>query len=92
MLTESDRKIILIQDSLDIKQYAWDIDCPQDIEQEIGIIRSIMVRLTKDKEFRIDGKLYTRSVDRFNQMFKLLLMRRDALAKERNSTLKVNGP
>jgi hypothetical protein len=80
MLTESDMMIIRIQDTLDIHMYAGGIGSLEEVDDELAVIRSIMVRLTKDSVFRNQNRdLYARAEDRFNKMFKVLLMRRENL-------------
>jgi hypothetical protein len=79
MLSEGDMTIIRIQDTLDINGYTGGEE-PQSIFDEIEMIKRIMVKLTADTKFRDENRdLYTRSVERFNKMFKVLLVRRDRL-------------
>ena len=83
MLTENDMMLIRIQDSLDINGYAGGIGYThEEINEELTVIRGMMVRLTEDKVFRTQNKeLHARAEDRFNKMFRVLLVRREKLMR-----------
>lgn len=91
MLSEGDKTIIRLQDTLDINGFFGGEE-PMTILDEIDMMQRIMVKLTADTKFRDENRdLHTRTVDRFNKMFKVLLVRRDRLQIGRVSRLKVNG-
>ena len=76
-LTEDDKDIIQLQDTMDPFVYVNAIDCPRDLENEIYVIRSVMVRLEQDVKFRKSNPdFHARCIKRFNLMFQLLLKQR----------------